>query len=202
MVRERLFLFVQSLLWTMHEAMQTLQEVPGARLPGYHSVLTGVYFASFSYGMFGHQTWPSVNSLKRDEGPVIAINAVSTCALATRAYLRSIFVGGIEEANPTKRLADLVNSPWPKNALFSFAGCHLVLHCFASGLLPYLKSDEVMATSFRAIWETLPRILNKSPRGEPEPHVRKLFMALWEELETLTGMEPPDIAWALVMIDA
>ena len=52
--------------------------------------LTGVYFASFSYGMFGFQTWPSVNSLKRDEDPVIAINAVCTGALAARPYLRSI----------------------------------------------------------------------------------------------------------------
>ncbi|KAH9012244.1 hypothetical protein EDB83DRAFT_335759 [Lactarius deliciosus] len=31
--------------------------------------LTGIYFASFSYSMFGFQTWRAVNSLKRDEDP-------------------------------------------------------------------------------------------------------------------------------------
>ena len=47
--------------------------------------------------MFGYQTWPSVNSLKRDDEPVIAIDAVSTGALAARAYLRSVvFVEGTE----------------------------------------------------------------------------------------------------------
>ena len=163
--------------------------------------LTGVYFASFSYGMFGYQTWPSVNSLKRDEDPVVAINAVSTGALAARAYLRAIFVEGIDEPDRPKKLAELVNAPWPKNGLYSFAGCHLlVLHSFISGLLPHLKSDEVTPTSFRAVWETLPRILNKYPRGDPEPHVRALFMALWEELGTLAGTEPPDIPWASAMI--
>ncbi|KAN0124182.1 hypothetical protein V8E52_001831, partial [Russula decolorans] len=158
-VRMRFWLFVQSLLWTMSDAMRSLQEDIDRRalqwavatvdddddietflegIPGYltntrnaHSVvedlldlqrpkplghhinrliqtctpesyrgaaenarrrralicldtarfLTGVYYASFSYGMFGYQTWPSVNSLKRDDDPVIAINAISTGAL-------------------------------------------------------------------------------------------------------------------------
>jgi hypothetical protein len=83
--------------------------------------------------------------------------------LAARAYLRYIFVGGIEEA--------------------AISSCS----SFVAGMLPYLKSDEVMPTSCRPIWETLLRILNKFLRGEPELHVRTLFIALLGELEVVVS---------------
>jgi hypothetical protein len=175
--------------------------------------LTGVYYFSFSYGMFGYQTWPSVNSLKRDDEPVIAINAISTGALAARAYLRSVvFIEGAQQApaalgDHAQKLFEFVNAPWPKDRLYSYAGCHLlVLHGFISALLPHLSSEEaVPSTSFRAVWETLPRILNKYPRGsnagDLEPHVKKSFLDLWAELGTLAGTEPPPaMPWGSVMI--
>ena len=172
--------------------------------------LTGVYYASFSYGMFGYQTWPSVNSLKRDDDPVIAINAISTGALAARAYLRSVvFAEGAQQTpgDHAQKLFEFVNAPWPKDRLYSQAGCHLlVLQGFISALLPHLSSEEaVPATSFRAVWETLPRILNKYPRGGSagnlESHVKKSFLDLWAELGTLTGTEPPPaLPWGSVMI--
>jgi hypothetical protein len=172
--------------------------------------LTGVYYASFSYGMFGYQTWPSVNSLKRDDDPVIAINAISTGALAARAYLRSVvFAEGAQQTpgDHAQRLFEFVNAPWPKDRLYSYAGCHLlVLQGFISALLPHLSSEEaVPATSFRAVWETLPRILNKYPRGGSagnlESHVKKSFLDLWAELGTLAGTEPPPaLPWGSVMI--
>ena len=102
--------------------------------------MTGVYFASFSYGMFEHQTWPSVNSLKRDEDPIIAINAVCTGVLAARAYLRFLFADGGPApalvAYHAQKLFELVNAPWPRDGLYSLAGCHFVLHGFISALLP------------------------------------------------------------------
>ena len=49
----------------------------------------GIYYASFSYRMLGHLT-SLVNSLKQDDDPVIAINAISTGALTARASLRSV----------------------------------------------------------------------------------------------------------------
>ncbi|KAI0292622.1 hypothetical protein B0F90DRAFT_1769671 [Multifurca ochricompacta] len=154
--------------------------------------LTGVYFASFSYKMFG------------DDDPVIAINAVSTGALAARAYLRSVFIGGTEARNHAKTLNELVNAPWPKEdeGLYSFAGCHLlVLQGFVAGLLPHLRSEEVARTSFRAVWETLPRLLNKTPRGDPESGIKQTFLALWAELEGVAGRDPPDIRWENVLIN-
>jgi hypothetical protein len=115
-----------------------------------------VYYASFSYGMFGYQTWPLVNSLKRDDNPVI-VNA-------------------------------------PQDRLYSYVGCHLALQCFISALLPDLSSKEALSTpwtSFRAVWETLPRVLNKYPHGSNvgklEPHIRKSFLCLWAELGSLAG---------------
>lgn len=173
--------------------------------------LTGVYYASFSYGMFGYQTWPSVNSLKRDEDPVISINAVCTGALAARAYLRSIFVDGPQAPAPApapttdhaQKLFELVNAPWPKDSLYSLAGCHLlVLHGFVSALLPHLSSNDTAPTSFRAVWETLPRILNKAPRGSnvPEPHIRRSFLAVWTELGNLAGSEPPVLPWGSALV--
>jgi hypothetical protein len=181
--------------------------------------LTGVFFASFSYGMFGHQTWPSVNSLKRDEDPLIAINAVCTGALAARAYVRSLFADSTQEAPATpisasdhaQKLFELVNAPWPKdNGLPSLMGCHLlVLHGLVTALLPHLSAAEDIApppTSFRTVWETLPRILNKTPRAgssiePPEPHIRRSFLALWTELCSLTGdSEPPVLPWESALI--
>jgi hypothetical protein len=294
MVRMRFLLFVQSLLWTMSDAMRSLQEdidkkalqwtvktvdddddietflegIPGYLTGGRNAIpivedlldlqqpkplghhvnrliqtctpegnrgaaenvrkrralicldtarcLTGVYYASFSYGMFGYQTWPSVNSLKRDEDPVIAINAISTGALAARAYLRSVvFVEGAQvPATPdyhAQKLFEFVNAPWPKDSLNSYAGCHLlVLHGFISALLPHLSSEEaVPSTSFRAVWETLPRILNKYPRdsggvryASAEPHIKKSFFDLWAELGALSGgtEPPPVLPWGSVMI--
>ena len=41
----------------------------------------GVYFASFSYSIFGFQPWLAVNSLRRDEDPAVMVNAVATGAL-------------------------------------------------------------------------------------------------------------------------
>jgi hypothetical protein len=289
MIRMRFLLFVQSLLWTMSDAMRSLQEdidkkalqwtvatvdddddieallegIPGYLTRGRNAIpivedlldlqhskplghhinrliqtctregdrgatenvrkhralicldtarfLTGVYYSSFSYGMFGYQTWPSVNSLKRDDDPVIAINAISTGALAARAYLRSVvFAEGVQPQTPgdhAKRLFEFVNAPWPKDRLYSYAGNHLlVLHGFISALLPHLSSEEaVPTTSFRAVWETLPRILNKYPRGSSagdlEPYIKKSFLDLWAELGTLAGTEsPPAIPWGSVMI--
>jgi hypothetical protein len=292
----RFLLFVQSLLWTMSDAMRSLQEdidgralqwavatvdddddietflegIPGYltngrnALPvvedlldlrrskplgdhinrliqpctpeGYHGAtenvrrrralicldtarfLTGAYYASFSYRMFGYQTWPSVNSLKRDDDPVIAINAISTGALAARAYLRSVvFIEGGPQpssaavADHAQTLFEFVNAPWPQDRLYSHVGCHfLVLQGFISALLPHLSSEEALSapwTSFRAVWETLPRVLNKYPRdddaGELEPHIRKSFMDLWDELGTLAGTggaPPPAMMWGSAII--
>jgi len=67
--------------------------------------------------MFGCQIWPLVNSLKRDDDPVIAINAISTGALAARAYLRSVvFVEGAQQsptaaADHAQKLFKFVNAP-------------------------------------------------------------------------------------------
>jgi hypothetical protein len=179
--------------------------------------LTGVCYASFSYGMFGYQTWPSVNSLKRDDEPVIAINAISTGALAARAYLRSVvFVEGAQQsptaaADHAQKLFQFVNAPWPQDRLYSYVGCHLlVLQGFISALLPHLSSEEALSapwTSFRAVWETLPRVLNKYPRdsnaGKLEPHIRKSFLDLWAELGALAGTgeaPPPAMMWGSAII--
>ena len=108
-------------------------------------------------------------------------------------------------------LFELINAPWPKdNVLCSLAGCHLlVLHGLVSALLPYLSAADDAApppTSFRAVWETLPRILNKTPRARgsiepPEPHIRRSFLALWTELCPLVGdSEPPALPWESAMI--
>ena len=173
--------------------------------------LTGVYFASFSYSMFGFQTWPAVNSLKRDEDPVVAINAVATGTLAARAYLRAIFASGTQEPEPAQTsrshasvLAELVSAPWPEDntALPSLAGCHLlVLHGLLAGLLPHLRADDVAPASFRAVWETLPRLIAKTPHDAlPERPLRTAFLALWAEAEDVAGRAPPDIRWESVMI--
>lgn len=174
--------------------------------------LTGIYFGSFSYSMFGFQTWPAVNSLKRDEDPVVAVNAVATGALAARAYLRAIFADGALPApaqthrEHTTILAELVAAPWPQDststALPSLAGCNLlVLHGLLAGLLPHLRTEDVAPASFRAVWETLPRLIAKTPRDAlPERPLRAAFLALWAEAEDLAGRPPPDIRWESVMI--
>jgi hypothetical protein len=179
--------------------------------------LTGVYYASFSYGVFGYQTWPSVHSLKRDDDPVIAINAISTSALAARAYLRSVVFVQQSPTSPTtaadhaQKLFKFVNAPWPQDRLYSYVGCHLlVLQGFISALLPHLSSEEALSapwTSFRTVWETLPRVLNKYPRGSNagklEPHIRKSFLDLWAELGALAGTgdsPPPAMLWGSAMV--
>ena len=174
--------------------------------------LTGVYFASFSYSMFGFQTWSAVNSLKRDEDPVVAISAVATGALAARAYLRAVFASGGQEPEPAQAprehatvLAELVAAPWPQGnstALPSLAGCHLlVLHGLLAGLLPHLRADDVAPASFHAVWETLPRLVAKTPRdGLPERPLRTAFLALWAEAEDLAGRPPPDVHWESIMV--
>jgi len=169
--------------------------------------LTDVYFVSFSYGMFGEQTWPSVISLKRDEDPVIAIGAICTGAMAACAYLRYFFPDGGQTqrraASHFPKLLELVDAPWPEDRFYSHIGWYfLILHGFVVELLPHLKNDEIAPTSFHAVWETLPRILKKMPRGSVylEPDIRKSFLARWEELETIVcsglpplidGSEPP-----------
>ncbi|KAH9033861.1 hypothetical protein EDB84DRAFT_1488240 [Lactarius hengduanensis] len=173
--------------------------------------LTGIYFASFSYSMFGFQTWRAVNSLKRDEDPVVAINAVATGALAARAYLRAIFIGGEQEPEPAQTpqehvtiLAELVAAPWLQDgaALPSFAGCHLlVLHGLLVGLLPHMRAEDVAPASFRAVWETLPRLISKTPHDAlPERPLRAAFLARWAEAEDLAGRTAPDIRWESVMV--
>ena len=79
---------------------------------------------------------------------------------------------------------------------------HLVLHGFVSALLPHLSSDDIAPTSFRAVSETLPLILNKVPQGDnnPEPHIRKSFLAIWAELGSLAGSEPPALPWGSALI--
>jgi hypothetical protein len=119
---------------------------------------------------------------------VVAINAVCTGALAARAYLRFLFAdGGPAPALVAyqAKLFELVNAPWPRDGFYSLAGCHLVLHGFISALLPHLSAADVAPPSFHAVLEALPRILNKAPRR------RESFLALWAELGTLPGSEPP-----------
>ncbi|KAI9433333.1 hypothetical protein H4582DRAFT_1988573 [Lactarius indigo] len=174
--------------------------------------LTGIYFASFSYNMFGFQTWRAVNSLKRDEDPVVAINAIATGALAARAYLRAIFVDGAREPSESARarhehatiLAELVSAPWPQDgaALPSLAGCHLlVLHGLLVGLLPHMSAEDVAPASFRAVWETLPQLVSKTPLDAlPERPLRTAFLARLKEAEELAGRPVPDIRWESVMV--
>ncbi len=124
-------------------------------------ILTAVHFASFSYEIFGDRTWPSVYSLERDDDPVIAINAISTGALAACAYLRLIFEPGPQTPDQMrthmKNLGQLVNAPWHQADLDSFSGFHLlVLQGFVSSLLPHLKSGKVTPMNFRVVWETIP----------------------------------------------
>jgi hypothetical protein len=281
MIRKRFFLFLQSLRWTMSDAMQTLQEEIDRRalqwaletvdddddvetliegipeflkagtstnaLPiikelldlqqpkplghqinrliqtctadGYRGAteklrrrralicldtvrtLTAVHLKSFSYEMFGDKTWPSVYSLERDQDPAIAINAISTGALAACAYLRFIFKlrGQTPDQTPNQtrthieNLRQLVNAPWHEVDLSSFSECHLlVLHGLVSSLLPHLRSDEVPPTSFRVVWETLPRILSMAPLVNSTARSRELLFALWAQLENTEHVTDTD----------
>jgi hypothetical protein len=156
--------------------------------------LTETYFASFTPTIFGFQTWSCVVLLKRDDDPVIAIKAACTGALAASAYLRVIFLRNVPHRRHMFIFAyeffELVEAPWPKDDLYSQVGCHLLLlRGFISDLLPHMRS--VAPTSLRVVWETLPQILNRTPQGDPEPHLRKSFLAVWAELESLAGTEPP-----------
>ncbi|KAI0292617.1 hypothetical protein B0F90DRAFT_1769617 [Multifurca ochricompacta] len=170
-------------------------------------VLTWVYFDSFVYGMFGLQIWPSVASLKYDKDPVIALNAVSTGAIAACAYLRTISINGANDHYHPKELSNLVNVSWLKEeggggGLYSPAGCHLlIVKGFIASTLPYLRSrsNKVAATSLRSVWETIPLILDKTPEGEPEGQVRQTFLALWAEVEGVSSEEPPDIEGETMM---
>jgi hypothetical protein len=57
------------------------------------------------------------------------------------------------------------------------------------------------------VWETLPRVLNKYPRGSNagklEPHIRKSFLDLWAKLSALAGTgeaPPPAMLWCSAII--
>ena len=163
-------------------------------------ILTASYTMSFSYEMFGDKTWPSVYLLEQDKDPLIAINAISTGALAACAYLHFVFKSrgqapGDRAARETAEtsthiynLRRLVNAPWHKADLDSFPECHLlVLQGFVSGLLHHLTSDKVTPTSFHVVWETLPQILSMAPLGDSNPQFRESFLALWTQLENLPG---------------
>jgi hypothetical protein len=156
-------------------------------------ILSMMLSKSFFYDKFGDKTWPSVNSLKRDKDPAIAINAISTGAVAACAYLRFIFKPREKAPNqmPTNvnNLRQLINAPW-KDAE-SFSECHLlVLYGFVSGLLHHLSSDDdVDPTSFRTVWETLPWILNMGPLKYSNTRFMESFLSLCAELEQLAGTE-------------
>jgi hypothetical protein len=71
--------------------------------------------------------------------PVIAINAVSTGALAASAYMRSVVFEGAHPSSTTaadyaQKLFKFVNAPWPQDRLYSYVGCHLFLQGFISAL--------------------------------------------------------------------
>ena len=153
-------------------------------------VLSMMHSKSFFYEKFGDKTWLSVNSLKRDKDSAIAVNAISTGALAACAYLRFIFKSRENAPNQTptntNNLRQLINAPWQDAD--SFPECHLlVLHGFVSSLLQYLSSDD--RTSFRAVWETLPWILNMAPLKYSNIRSMESFLALYAELEKLAGTE-------------
>jgi len=155
-------------------------------------ILSMVQSESFFYGKFGDKTWPSVYSLKQDKDPAIAINAISTGAWAACAYVRHIFKSGEKAPNqkPThiNNLRQLINAPCQDAD--SFPECHLlVLHGFVSSLLPHLSSDDghdVDPTSFRAVWETLPWILNMAPFKYSNLRSMGSFLALCAGLDAET----------------
>ena len=160
--------------------------------------LTVMHSTSFSYEKFGGKTWPSVYLLERDKDPIIAVNAISTGALAACAYLHSVFTSRGQAPKPTRsemlthvmNLCELVNAPWHEADLDSFPGCHLlVLQGFVSSLFPYLKRDKATLTGFHVVWETLPRILGMAPLGHSTRRSRETFLAIWEELKNLPGTE-------------
>jgi len=126
--------------------------------------------------------------------------------LAACAYLHSLFAGGVQvSVGHVKELFELLKAPWPKDRLYSRAGCHVfVLQSFVSALLPHLRSDNVAPASFLTVWETLSlRILNETRSWdlpEPESHIRESSLALWAELRGLAGTEPPAFPWDLVVV--
>jgi hypothetical protein len=159
-------------------------------------ILTAVHTTSFSYEMFGDKTWSSIYLLQRDEDPVIAINAISTGALAACAYLRFIFKSGGQGPRPdqpsthVKNLHQLVNTPWHEVDIGSFPGCHLlILQGFVSSLLPHLSSYKGTLTSLYVVRETLPLILSMAPLGHSKHRSRELFLALWAQLENFAEAE-------------
>lgn len=62
--------------------------------------------------MFGYQTWPSVNSLKWDDDPIIAINAISWTELGS--------LSGTDEAKPPAMVwgSAIINYPWKRAYTF------------------------------------------------------------------------------------
>jgi hypothetical protein len=112
-------------------------------------VFTEVYYASFSYG---YPTWPSAHSLKRDDDPVIAINAISTGPLAPRGYLCSVvFVEGAQQSSTTavNHAQKLFKFDNAQDRLYSYVGCHLlVLQGFISALPPHLSSEEALSAAW------------------------------------------------------
>ena len=146
--------------------------------------------------LFGDKSYSSVYSLERDEDPVIAINAISTGALIACTYLRLVFESSGQVPNQESYqmpadieiLRQLVNAPWHKADLGSLPGCHLrVLQGFVSSLLPHLSHPNSVTlgrtTSFRVVWETLPRILSMARFGHPNRRSKESFLSLWAELE-------------------
>jgi hypothetical protein len=163
--------------------------------------LTKVHSAPFSYEMFGDKTWPSIHSLKRDKDPAIAINAISTGAMAACGYLRFVFKSRTHAPNEAPnlthmdmgKLRQLVNAPWHEADLTSFFGCYLlIIQGFVSSLQPYLKSDKGISPTFHqfhVVWETLPRILSMAPLTHSNPRSKELFLTLWAQLENLARIE-------------
>jgi len=179
----------------------------GPHLPGHHAVLNGRVLCVV---LLRNVRLSDVAFRKLIEGGRRP-HHLDQCSVYRRAYLRSLFVDGTQAPTPApapaadhaQRPFGLVNAPWPKDSLYSLAGCHLlVLHSFVSALLPHLSSDDIAPTSFRAVWETLPRILNKASQGDsdPGPHIRESFLAVWAELGNLAGSEPPALPWGSALI--
>lgn len=163
-------------------------------------ILSKMYSKSNFYEKFGDKTWPSIYSLKWDKDPAIAINAISTGALAACAYLRFIFKSPPNQPpnqplnqppnqipTHTCHLRHLINAPWQD--VESFPECHLlVLNNFVSDLLHHLSSDDnVDPTSFRAVWETLPWILNMVSIKYSNIQSMESFLVLCGGLEARAG---------------
>jgi len=162
-------------------------------------ILTAMHSKTFFHEKFGDKTWSSVHSLEQDKDSAIAINAVSTGAMAACAYLHFVFKSRAQAPNQAsnqalthiKNLRQLVTASWHVADLNSFPQCHLlVLHGFVSSLHRHLSTANVDSTNFRAVWETLPWILNIAPSNYSNLQSIESFLALWAQLEKLAGEKP------------